>query len=136
MAKAKKTTKKQPARPAKKAKAKKAVLKPVKPTKPVKAPARTKRLSWLDADAQTPAIERYARQLGSFIEAMADGVVDAAEVKAQEKRLVALMKDVEPKLNDELHEKVTKLLCELTAYDLMQVLHTMHAQRPKSVFRG
>ena len=67
---------------------------------------------------------------------MADGVVDTAEVKAQEKRLVALMKKVEPKLNDELHEKVTELLCELTAYDLMQVLHAMHAKRPKSVFRG
>lgn len=145
MAKSKKTVKKQPARPAMKTKTKKAVVKlakpakSVKPTKPVKSAkpaAAAKRLSWLDADAKSPAIERYARQLGSFIDAMADGVVDAAEVKAQEKRLVALMKDVEPKLNNEMHEKVTQLLCELTAYDLMQVLHAMHVQRPKSVFQG
>ena len=136
MAKAKKTTKKKPARPVKKAKTKKTAAKSTRKAKPIKATKKTKRLSWLDADAQTPAIERYARQLGSFIDAMADGVVDAAEVKAQEKRLVALMKQVEPKLNDELHEQVTRLLCELTAYDLMQVLHAMHAQRPKSVFQG
>ena len=67
---------------------------------------------------------------------MADGVVDHGEVKAQEKRLVALMKVVEPKLNDELHAQVTKLLCELTAYDLMQVLNTLGSPRQKHVFRG
>lgn len=126
------------AKKAKKAskKATRAVAKPSKPAKPAKKTTKAKRLSWLDADAQTPMIERYARQLGSFIDAMADGVVDAAEVKAQEKRLAALMKQVEPKLDDALHEQVTELLCELTAYDLMQVLHAMSTQRPKQTFRG
>ncbi len=95
-----------------------------------------KRISWLDERSQTPLIEQYARQLRSFMGALADGVVDQAEVAAQEKRLVKLMKEIEPKLSDELHEKVTQLLCELTAYDLMQVLHSMHANRPKVAFRG
>lgn len=127
MAKTKKAGKKKPARSA---------AKSTKAARPAKRPAKPKRLSWLAADAQTPVIERYARQLGSFIDALADGVVDAAEVKAQEKRLVALMKQVEPKLDDAMHAKVTELLCELTAYDLMQVLHAMSGQRPKQVFRG
>ena len=51
-------------------------------------------------------------------------------------RLVKLMQEVEPQLNNELHSKVTQLLVELTAYDLMKVFHSMHAARPKTVFRG
>jgi hypothetical protein len=35
------------------------------------------------------------------------------------------MRAVEPQLSDELHTKVTKLLAELTAYTVMQVLHDM-----------
>ena len=46
------------------------------------------RKSWLDADAQTTLIDDYARELGSFVEAMADGVVDANEVSNQEGSLL------------------------------------------------
>jgi hypothetical protein len=67
---------------------------------------------------------------------MADGRVSKKELQAQEDRLVKLMKEIEPILDDDLHEKVTKLLCELTAYDIMQLLRTMDAARPKSQFRG
>jgi len=91
--------------------------------------------SWLDS-TDTPLIEEQARRLNSFVEALADGRVDSSEVEAQEARVVALMKEIEPKLDPALHEKVTQLLCELTAYDLMNVLHAMGASRPKTVFRG
>ena len=63
-------------------------------------------------------------------------IVDDKEMKAQETRLVTLMKEVEPLLDDKTHEKVTKLLCELTAFDIMQMLHTMQQARPKTKFRG
>lgn len=89
------------------------------------------RLSWLD-DKDTPMIEHYAKQLDSFVAAMADGKIEAHELKDQEKNLVALMKEIEPMLTDEQHEKVTRLLCELTAYDIMQMLHTIQDLRPKS----
>jgi hypothetical protein len=46
------------------------------------------------------------------------------------------MKEVEPLLDDNQHEKVTRLLCELTAFDIMQMLHTMQQARPKTKFRG
>lgn len=95
-----------------------------------------KRMSWFDEKSQEPLIENYARQLDSFVQTMADGKVEAKEIKDQESRLVGLMKELEPLLDDALHEKVTKLLCELTAYDLMQMLYTMQQARPKSVFRG
>jgi hypothetical protein len=94
------------------------------------------RASWFDEATQAPLIEGAARQLDGFIQALADGRVDADEIKAQEARLVALMREVEPLLDDSLHEKVTRLLCELTAYDLMQMLHTMQQARPRTVFRG
>jgi len=67
---------------------------------------------------------------------MADGKIETRELEAQQTRLVKLMKELEPQLNDELHAKVTQMLVELTAYDLMKVLHSMHAARPKTVFRG
>ena len=98
--------------------------------------AKSGRKSWLDEETQEPIIEQHARQLTSFLEAMADGKVETSEVEEQEKRLTALMKEVEPMLDDEQHSKVTELLCELTVYDLMQVLHSLHEARPKSVFQG
>ena len=72
----------------------------------------------------------------SFLSAIADGMVDEAEIKAQEERLVNLMKEIEPLLDETLHAKVTKLLCELTAYDFMHVIHTMQEARPTAEFRG
>ena len=70
------------------------------------------------------------------MEAMADGKIEAHELKDQEARLVALMKKVEPELNDKLHEDVTHLLCELTAYNIMHTLHRVMAAKPKTKFRG
>lgn len=94
------------------------------------------RTSWFDDESQKPQIDQYARKMSSFIEVLADGQVEAQELQQQETRLIALMKEVEPLLDDALHAKVTQLLCELTAYDMMQVLHEMQHARPKSVFRG
>lgn len=94
------------------------------------------RTSWFDESSQALQIEQQARQLKTFVDAIADGRVDETEVKAQEARLTSLMKEVEPMLDDKLHAKVTQLLCELTAYDLMQMFHEMQKSRPKTVFRG
>jgi hypothetical protein len=93
------------------------------------------RQKWFDDASHEPLIENYARQLDSFIQTMADGIVDDSEIKAQEERLIGLMKEVEPLLDDNLHAKVTRLLCELTAYDIMQILHSMQAARPKPQLR-
>jgi len=132
--------KRQPKKTTKTTKAKTAWRTAKKPAKAVPKPAARakpgKRVSWLDAKSQKPVIDRYARQLGPFISAMADGRINADEVAAQETRVAKLMKAIEPKLDDAMHEKITQLLCELTAYDLMQVLHSMYAARPKVAFRG
>ena len=91
---------------------------------------------WFDDKNDAPLLAEYARKLDSFCDAVADGKVTSAELGEQEKRLVALMKELEPLLSDAAHEKVTRLLCEVTAYDLMQAMHLAGKSRPKTVFRG
>ena len=91
---------------------------------------------WFDDLSDTPLIAEYARKLDSFLEAIADSVVETKELTEQEKRVVALMKEIEPLLSPEAHEKVTRLLCEVTAYDLMHALHMAGHARPRATFRG
>jgi hypothetical protein len=96
----------------------------------------TSRTHWLDEKNEAPVIDQYVQRLGSFMDAMADGRIDASELKAQEARVAALMKTVEPELGDELHEKVTHLLCELSAYNIMHTIHQFVEAAPKTRFRG
>ena len=98
--------------------------------------AKSHRMSWIDEATQTPLIDDYARRLDGFVQTFADGRVDQAELQAQEERVTSLMKEIEPELDDSLHAKVTRLLCELTAYDILQVFHTVEQARPKTKFRG
>ena len=92
--------------------------------------------AWFDAARHTSLIAEKAQRTESFLTAMADGRVDAAEIAAQESRLVALMAEVEPQLSPALHSKVTELLCELTVYDFMQAMASLEQTRPKTAFRG
>lgn len=106
------------------------------PKEATSKPAAKGRTSWFDEKSHKPVIDKYAQQLDTFISTMEDGKVTDAELAAQELRLTTLMKEVEPLLDDEQHEKVTHLLCELAAYDLMQMLNQAQKDRPKTVFQG
>jgi hypothetical protein len=94
------------------------------------------RTSWLDDNQETIRIDDYARQLSPFIDAMADGRIDDRELTTQEERVAKLMKEIEPKLDDATHQRVTELLCELSAFSAMQMLRALYDARPKSTFRG
>ena len=91
---------------------------------------------WFDDTRDEPLIAEQAQRLESFLSAMADGRVDEAELAEQEQRLVRVMREVEPLLDESLHAKITQLLCELTAYDIMQAVHSMQQARPRTTFRG
>ena len=91
---------------------------------------------WFDEASETPMLAEYARKLDSFLDVVADGRVESTELVEQEHRVVTLMKEVEPLLSPEAHEKVTRLLCEVTAYDLMNAFHMAGKARPKTTFRG
>jgi hypothetical protein len=90
------------------------------------------RRSWVDADTNEPLIDDYAKRLTTFSRAFSDGVISEQEISDQEARLVDLMKQVEPLLDDATHQKVTRLLCELTAYDIMQFVFEMQQARAKA----
>jgi hypothetical protein len=92
--------------------------------------------AWFDEASHTPILAAKAQRAESFVAAMADGRIDESEIKAQERRVVQLMEEIEPQLDPRLHAKVTDLLCELTVYNFMQAMHSMQQLRPKSVFRG
>ena len=93
------------------------------------------RKSWIDPDTKEPLIEDYARQMESFVRAFQDGVISDKEISDQEAQLVECMKDVEDCLDDETHAKVTRLLCQLNAFDVMQFTYEMQKARA-AMFRG
>jgi hypothetical protein len=92
------------------------------------------RTSWFDEKAEHPAIEEQLARLDSFTSALADGVVSKQELGGQEQRLVAAMKTVEGELSDEVHAKVTTLLVELSAYNVMRLLHELHSEHARVAF--
>lgn len=96
----------------------------------------SKRTPWFDSKKDESLIDDYAQQIESFTQAMEDGRVDAKELQAQEQRVVGLMREIEPELSDDVHEKVTRLLCELSAYDMMSMAFALEQSRPKTKFRG
>ena len=91
------------------------------------------RTSWFDEKAEHPAIHEQIQKLDSFTSAMADGVVEKKELQSQEQRLTAAMKRLEPDLSDEAHAKVTTVLVELTAYNVMRLLHELQSERAKTL---
>ena len=94
------------------------------------------RTSWFDDKAAHPVIQEQVTKLESFTNAMADGIVSSRELNDQEQRLVNAMKAVEPDLTDELHAKITTVLVELTAYDVMRLLHELQKERARIAFAG
>ena len=86
------------------------------------------RTSWFDDNAQHPSIHERMEKLESFTSALADGQVSKQELNAQEARLMTALKAVEPDLSDAQHEKVTTLLVELSAYNVMRLLHELRAE--------
>ena len=92
------------------------------------------RTSWFDDDAQHPLIHEQIEKLESFTSALADGQVSKQELGGQEQRLVAALKALEPALSDELHAKVTTALVELSAYNVMRLLHELRAEQTRLAF--
>jgi len=93
------------------------------------------RTSWFDEEAGHEAIQDRVRKLESFTSALADGVITAQELDGQEKRLVAALKAAEALLNDDQHAKLTTVLVELTAYNIMRLLHELQAERARMAVR-
>ena len=94
------------------------------------------RTSWLDDKAEHPLIQERVQQLDAFTSALADGVITAQELSSQEQRLIAAMKNVESELPDAVHGKMTTVLVEMTAYNVMRLLHELQAGRARAACPG
>ncbi len=92
------------------------------------------RTSWFDDKAEHPVIQERIQKLESFTNALQDGVVSRQELQAQEDRLAAAMKSLEGHLDDEAHAQVTTVLVELSAYNVMRVLHELQSQHARMAF--
>jgi len=93
-----------------------------------------KRVDWFDEKTQLPVIDEQVQKLSSFVDAMADGVIDNAELEKQQSSVIAAMRAVEAELNDEQHAKITRLLVELSAYNIMRLLHELQQTRRAHAF--
>lgn len=92
------------------------------------------RVNWLDEELDLPLIDEQVEKLESFTNAMADGVVTKDELEKQQETLLDAMRAVEGSLNDEQHGKVTRLLIELSAYNIMRLLNELQTQRLRRAF--
>ena len=92
------------------------------------------RTSWFDDKAEHALIHEQIEKLESFTSALADGVVSKKELSGQEGRLVAATKTLEADLSDDMHAKVTTVLVELSAYNVMRLLHELQAERARMAF--
>jgi Mg/Co/Ni transporter MgtE len=87
------------------------------------------RVDWFDEKTHVPVIDEQVNKLSTFVDAMADGVIDQTELHKQQESVFEAMKAVESDLNDQQHDKVTRLLVELSAYNIMRLLHELHQTR-------
>lgn len=92
------------------------------------------RIDWFDEKKDTPVIDEQVEKLAHFVDAMADGVIEKAELEKQQSSVVQAMKAVQSDLNDAQHEKVTRLLVELSAYNVMRLLHELQQTRLQRAF--
>jgi hypothetical protein len=83
------------------------------------------RIDWFDEKTNVPVIDEQVQKLAVFVDAMSDGVIDETELNKQQSSVVGAMKAVEGELNDQQHEKVTRLLVEMSAYNIMRLLHEL-----------
>ena len=93
------------------------------------------RTSWFD-DSDLPIIDEQVQKLESFTQAMADGVVEKRELEQQQNSLITAVKAVESGLDDAQHAKVTRLLVELSAYNVMRLLHELQTLRVQKTLGG
>jgi hypothetical protein len=92
------------------------------------------RTSWFDEKAGHPVFQEQVEKLESFTSALADGHVSKQELESQEKRLVTAMKALEPALSDDQHKQATAVFVELTAYNVMRLLHELQVERARLAF--
>jgi len=83
---------------------------------------------WFDPTSNEIQFSKYVEQMESWQRALADGAVEPAEVRAQAERVASMLRALEPKLTNELHEEITNVFYELSVLYGMQRLLEVTAE--------
>ena len=87
------------------------------------------RKKWFDPESNELEFTKYTGQMESWQRALADGVVEPTEVREQAERVAAMLRALEPKLSDELHEEITNVFFELSVlYGMQRLLEVTEEQ--------
>jgi predicted transcriptional regulator len=78
------------------------------------------RQSWFDPQSNQVLFDHFVERLESWQQAIADGIITSQEIQKQAELVAALLRELEPKLSDELHDEVTRVLYELAVFNEMQ----------------
>ena len=73
-------------------------------------------------------------RISSPVSSVAAFVTPPLAVSPRTPGSVATMKKLEPELSGDLHVKVTNVLVELTAYNVMRLLHELQRARARMAF--
>lgn len=82
---------------------------------------------WFDAETGILLLDEYVAQSPSFIKIMEDGIVTPGEIMEQSQRVVALLKELEGKLDPATKDLATQVLCELS------VLYTVNRKLQEKI---
>jgi hypothetical protein len=78
------------------------------------------RISWFDQEKGPLHLSEYFQRMDSWQQAIADNRITAEEIRDQASRVIALLKEVEPLVNDEEHQVITETLYEMAVLQAMQ----------------
>jgi len=88
------------------------------------------RKGWFDEESNELEFSEYVKQMESWQQALADGVVTPEEVNQQAERVASLLRVLEPKLSDGLHEELTTIFRELAVlYGMRSLAETALGER-------
>ncbi len=90
------------------------------------------RKSWFDPESSEMMFSEYMEQMESWQAALADGVVEPKEVQQQAQRVAEMLRALEPKLSDELHEELTQIFYEWAVLMGMERLVQLSAEEGRA----
>jgi hypothetical protein len=78
------------------------------------------RISWFDQEKGPLYLSEYFQRMDSWQQAIADNKITPEEIRDQASRVIALLKEVEPLVNETEHQVITETLYEMAVLQAMQ----------------
>ena len=85
--------------------------------------------SWFTDEGDDFVFHRYVERVDSWKDAIADGRITGQEVRDQAERVADLMRNLEDRLDDELHGVVTEVFVEWAVLQGLQSMAILQDER-------